>query len=67
MNDIGNVSDFLYSILYVDDTGVLLNGKKYLNLVKLLNSELDKLSISLNANKLSLNAKKSYYMVFHRA
>ena len=67
MNDIGNVSDFLYSILYADDTRVLLNGKNYLNLVKLLNSELDKLSIWLNANKLPLNAKKSYYMVFHRA
>ena len=67
MNDIGNVSDFLYSILYADDTCVLLNGKNYLNLVKLLNSELDKLSIWLNANKLSLNVKKSYYMVFHRA
>ena len=67
MNDIGNVSDFLYSILYADDTCVLLNGKNYLNLVKLLNSELDKLSIWLNANKLSLNVKKSFYMVFHRA
>ena len=41
--------------------------KKYLNLVKLLNSELDKLSIWFNANKLSLNVKKSYYMVFHIA
>ena len=45
MNNISNVSDFLHSILYADDTCVLLNGKKYLNLVKLLNSELDKLSI----------------------
>ena len=27
MNDIGNVSDFLYTILYADDTSVLLNGK----------------------------------------
>ena len=66
MNGIGNVSDFLYPILYADDTCVLLIGKKYLNLVKLLNSELDKLSIWLNANKLSLYVKKSYYMVFHR-
>ena len=67
MNDIGNVSDFLYFILYADDTCVLLSGRKYLKLVKLLNSELDKLSIWLNANKLSLNVKKSYSMVFHRA
>ena len=26
MNDIGTVSDFLYTILYADDTSVLLNG-----------------------------------------
>ena len=26
MNDIGNVSEFLYTILYADDTCVLLNG-----------------------------------------
>ena len=35
MNDIGNVSDFLYSILYADDTSVLLNGKYYSDLIKL--------------------------------
>ena len=38
MNDIGNVSDFLYTILYADDTSVLLNGKRYTDLVALLNS-----------------------------
>ena len=33
MNDIGNVSDFLYSILYVDDTSVLQNGKDYAEII----------------------------------
>ena len=63
MNDIGNVSDFLYA----DDTSVLLNGKDYITLVKLLTLELDKLSMWLKANKLSLNVQKTYYMIFHRA
>ena len=45
MNDIGNVSDFLYTILYADDTCVLLNGKRYTDLIALLNSELEKLSL----------------------
>ena len=45
MNDIGNVSDFLYTILYADDTSVLLNGKDYITLVKLFTLELDKLSV----------------------
>ena len=38
INDIGNVSDFLYTTLYADDTSVLLNGKRYTDLVALLNS-----------------------------
>ena len=67
MNDIGNVSDFYYIILYADDTSVLLNGKDYITLVKLLTLELDKLSVWIKANKLSLNVQKTYYMVFHRA
>ena len=67
MNDIGNVSEFLYTILYADDTCVLLNGKYYINLVNFYNSELDKLSTWLSANKLSLNVQKTYFIIFHRA
>ena len=66
-NDIGNISDFLYTILYADDTSVLLNGNNYSNLIKLLNSELEKLSIWLKSNNLTLNVQKTYYMVFHRS
>ena len=58
MNDIGNVSDFLYSILYADDTSVLLNRKYCSDLNKLLNSELDKLSNWLSA--------KSYHLLLRR-
>ena len=67
MNDIGNISAFLYTILYADDTSVLPNGKDYAHLIGLLNTELEKVSIWLKANKLSLNVKKTYYMVFHRS
>ena len=69
INDIGNVSEFLYTILYADDTCVLLNGKDYMNLVTFLNCKLDKLSTCtwLCVNKLSLNVQRSYLMVFHRA
>ena len=67
MNDIGNISDFLYTILYADDTSVLLNGKDYAHLIELLNTELEKVSIWLKAKKLSSNVKKTYYMVFHRS
>ena len=67
MYDIGNVSEFLYTMLYADDTCVLLNGKDYMNLVTFLNCELDKLSTKLCVNKLSLNVQKTYFLVCHRA
>ena len=59
MNDIGNVSDCLYTILYANDTSVLLNGKRYTELIALLNSELEKISLWLRSNKLSLNVQKT--------
>ena len=59
MNDIENESDFLYTILYADDTSVLLNGKRHTDLIALLNSEFEKLSLWLRCNKLSLNVQKN--------
>ena len=59
MNDIGNISDFLYTILYADDTSVLLNGNNYSNLIKLLNSELEKLSIWLKSNKVNVECSEN--------
>ena len=67
MNDIGNVTEFLYTILCADDTCVLLNGKDFADLVTFLNCELDKLSTWPCANKLSLNVQKTDFMVFHSA
>ena len=67
MNDIGNVSEFLCTILYADDTCILLNGKEYLNLITFLNVESSSFSIWLRTNKLSLNVQKTYNMVIHRA
>ena len=67
MNAIGNVSEFLYTILYADDTCILLNGKDYLNLITFFNVKLGKLSIRLRANILSVNVQKTHYMVFHGA
>ena len=37
MNDISNVSNFLFTILYADDTCVALDGKSLENLVTLMN------------------------------
>ena len=67
MNDICNVSKFLYTILYADDTCVLLNGKDLYNLIQSMNTELDLLSTWLKSNKLSLNTHKTFFQLFHRA
>ena len=67
VNDIGNISNLLFNIMYADDTSVLLNGNKLNDLICLLNKELDLLFIWLNSNKLSLNTQNTFYLLFHRA
>ena len=67
MNDFSKSSQLLFSILFADDTTVLLEGKEYEGLIMALNNELHKVSIWLDANKLSINTKKTHFMVFHRS
>ena len=55
------------TVLYADDTCVVINGKDMLSIISILNHELHMLSTWLKANKLSLNTDKTYYMIFHRA
>ena len=51
-----------FTILFADDTSVNIP-----KLVEILNKELNKITIWLNANKLMINVKKTHYMVFHHA
>ena len=67
MNDLFNVLNFLFTILYADDTCVVLGGKSLETLITLMNQELHLLYIWLQSNKLTLNCQKTYYMIFHRA
>ena len=67
INDIGNISNLLFNIMYVDATSVLQSGNNLNDLICLLNKELDLLSIWLNSNKLSLNTQHTFYLLFHRA
>ena len=67
MNDFSKSSQLLFSILFADDTTVLLEGKEYEGFIMALNNELHKLSTWLDANKLSINTKKTHFMVFHRS
>ena len=67
LNDICNASELLFTVLYADDTSVVIYGKDMASIITTLNQELYKLSTWLKANKLSLNTDKTYYIIFHRA
>ena len=64
INNLQNCSDFLYAILFADDTTLIASAKTFELLVFKLNQELGRLTSWLSANKLSINVKKSNYMIF---
>ena len=49
------MSELLFTVLYADDTCVLLGVKDLENIISCLNNELKNISTWLKANKLSLN------------
>ena len=53
-------------ILFSDDTNLFYRGKDLTVLVEEINNELSQISLWLKSNKLSLNIKKTHFMVFHR-
>ena len=64
INDMYKVSKLLHFIIFADDTNIFFSDKDPVRLVNILNKELEKLSEWFRINKLSLNVKKSNYMVF---
>ena len=61
-----NVSNVLFNVLYVDDTCIYISGSDITALFDVLNIELAALLKWLNANKLTLNVDKTFYMLLHR-
>ena len=64
MNDISRCSEILLIILLADDTNLFLSHKNLNTLEKTLNHELRKIASWLSANKLSLNIKKTHFIIF---
>ena len=64
INDIAKCSDILNFILFADDTNLFYSNKELRKLVLIVNWELSKLSDWFKANKLSLNAIKSNFIIF---
>ena len=66
VNDMFNVSNVLFNVLYADDTCIYISGSDINALFDVLNIELASLLEWLNANRLTLNVEKTFYMLFHR-
>ena len=64
INDIATCSDILNFILFADDTNLFYSNKDLSKFILIVNWELSKLSDWFRANKLSLNAIKSNFIMF---
>jgi hypothetical protein len=64
INDINKVSNVANLILFADDTNLFYSHNNLPFLIDQVNGELDKLSVWLSANKLSINLKKTNFMIF---
>ena len=64
INDIMNCSDLLYFILFADDTNLFYSSKDLLLLQNTVICDLAKLAIWFTVNRLSLNVKKTTYVLF---
>ena len=67
INDIVYSSNLLKFIMFADDTNVFLCSDNMRTLFNNCNRELKKVYSWMNANKLTLNFKKTNYVIFHRA
>ena len=65
INDIVYSSDVLNFVMFADDTNLFLSNSNLTDLITKINEELSKISMWLKLNKLSLNIKKTHYMLFH--
>ena len=64
VNDMSNVSKLLFTLLFADDTHVFTVGKYVRQLIAIMNNKLAKTFEWLNVSKLSLNMKKTHYIIF---
>ena len=64
INDLANVCNKVLSTLFVDETNLFLVGNDIDIMIHSMNMELETLLLWLYANKLSLNVKKTNYVIF---
>ena len=59
-----NVSELLFCVLFADDSNVFLSGKNVDQVIDTMNLALVDLVEWLNTNKLTLNIKKTHFIIF---
>ena len=64
INDLPNISELFFTILFADDATLSLIGPDKASLITIANSELDKLYHWCLANRLSINVIKTFYIMF---
>ena len=64
INDLPNASTILHSILFADDTNLFFSHSDLTQATDIMNRELYNTTQWLNSNRLSLNVKKTHFMVF---
>ena len=64
VNDLARVCKRTSPFLFADDTNLFKNGTDLVQIIKETNEELEDISLWLKVNKLSLNIKKTHYMLF---
>jgi len=64
INDLNSVSKLLTFIMFADDTNLFIKGRNLDRLIAVLNSELEVITDWFCANLLSLNIKKTNYILF---
>ena len=66
INDLAHASSKIFSILFADDSNLFLSGKDPNELIKTMKEELIHIVKWLQVNKLSINLKKTHFMVFRK-
>ena len=64
INDLVSVCKHSLAFLFADDTNLFSSGKNLAELAAKVNEDLSSISVWLKVNKLSLNVKKTHFLVF---
>ena len=67
INDIALVSNLLFLLLFADESNVFVTGRDIDAMIDQVNTEMAKIVPWLNANKLTLNMRKTHFIVFKTA